>query len=67
MLSVTSCEPPAGKGGQGRWAELVAMPQRGDEALVLLWTRSLRWLSPPRVFGLRGWEELGEDWVLLSS
>lgn len=44
MLSVTSYDPPAGKGGQGGCRELVAMPQRGAEPLVLVWMHSLHWM-----------------------
>lgn len=35
------------------------------EPLVLVWAHSLHWAW--WMFGLRGWEELGEDWVRLSS
>lgn len=57
MLSVTSYDPPAGKEGQGRCGELVAMPQRGAEPLVLVWTRSPRW--PCGYLGSDG----GRSWV----
>lgn len=37
------------------------------EPWLLVWIHSLCWLGALWVFGLRGGEELGEDWVLLSS